>query len=108
MIRIKSTAILFLLGGDCCYQGSYQDFDAFIKGVSHDSCSLSLVPILQFDHTMSTIESTPAPTTDANSASASGQANAPAVSLPPNAIEGFDRWVKGFQKYESVLVGSHS
>jgi hypothetical protein len=58
---------------------------------------------LQFDHTMSTIESIPAPTTDAN-ASASGQANeAPAASLPPNAIEGFDRWVKGFQKYEFVL-----
>jgi len=59
---------------------------------------------LQFDHTMSTIESTPAPTTDANAASASGQAQgAPAASLPSTAIEGFDRWVKGFQKHESVL-----
>ena len=58
---------------------------------------------------MSTIESTSAPTTDANSASASGQANgAAAASLPTTAIEGFDRWVKGFQKYESVLVRSHS
>jgi hypothetical protein len=53
---------------------------------------------------MSTIESIPAPTTNVNAASASGQANgAPATSLPPTAIEGFDRWVKGFQKYESVL-----
>jgi hypothetical protein len=59
---------------------------------------------LQFDHTMSTIESISAPATDANSASASGQANgASTASLPPTAIEGFDRWVKGFQKYESVL-----
>ena len=59
-------------------------------------------------HTMSTIESIPPPT-DVNAASASGQANeAPAASLPPKAIEGFDRWVKGFQKYESVLVRSHS
>jgi len=48
---------------------------------------------LQFDHTMSTIESTPAPTTDVIPASASGQAKeAPATSLPPTAIEGFDRW----------------
>jgi hypothetical protein len=77
--------------------------------VSHDSSSLSLVPILQFDHTMSTIDSIPAPTTDVNAALASGQANeAPAPSLPPLAIEGFDRWVKGFQKYESVLVSFHS
>ena len=60
-------------------------------------------------HTMSTIEPIPAPTIDVNDASASGQANeAPAASLPPKAIESFDRWVKGFQKYESVLVRSHS
>jgi len=54
---------------------------------------------------MSTIEPIPAPpTTDVNAVSASGQANeAPATSLPSTAIEGFDRWVKGFQKYESVL-----
>jgi hypothetical protein len=46
---------------------------------------------------MSTIESIPTPTTDVNSASASGQANgAPVASLPPTAIE-------GLQKYESVL-----
>lgn len=58
---------------------------------------------------MSTIDSIPAPTTDVNAASASGQANgAPVPSLPPPAIEGFDRWVKGFQKYESVLVRFHS
>jgi hypothetical protein len=50
---------------------------------------------------MSTIESIPAPTTDVNAASASGQADgAPAASLPPTAIEG---WMKGVQKYESVL-----
>ena len=56
---------------------------------------------------MSTIESTPL-TTDVNTATASGQANeAPVASLPPTAIEGFDRWVKGFQKYESVLVRFH-
>lgn len=58
---------------------------------------------------MSTIESTPQPPTltDANTP-ASGQANGvlPA-SLPPTAIEGFDRWVKDFQKYESVLVRYH-
>jgi hypothetical protein len=49
---------------------------------------------------MSTIESIPTPTTDVNSASASGQANgAPAASLPPTALEGF----KGLQKYESIL-----
>ncbi|KAF8813711.1 hypothetical protein BYT27DRAFT_7268131 [Phlegmacium glaucopus] len=56
---------------------------------------------------MSTIESIPqppAPLTDVNPAPASGQANgASPAPLPPTAIEGFDRWVKGFQKYESVL-----
>jgi hypothetical protein len=53
---------------------------------------------------MSTIESIPqppAPLTDVNPAPASGQANG--ATPPPPAIEGFDRWVKGFQKYESVL-----
>lgn len=61
---------------------------------------------------MSTIESIPQPPatlTDVNPAPASGQANgATPASLPPTAIEGFDRWVKGFQKRESVLVRSHS
>ena len=91
-------------------QESYQDFDAFIKGVPPRLCSLSLVPILQFDHTMSTIESIHTLRTDVNAAaSASGQANeAYAASLPSSAVEGFDNGVKGFQKYESVLVRSIS
>ena len=55
---------------------------------------------------MSTIESTNTLTTDVNATPASGQANgASAASLPPTEIEG---WVKGFKKYESVLVRSHS
>jgi hypothetical protein len=37
---------------------------------------------------------------DENIAPASGQANG----APPHAIEGFDRWIKDFQKYESILV----
>jgi len=58
---------------------------------------------LQFDYTMSTIESTlPLPTTDVNPAPASGQANgAPAASVPPTAIEGRVEDLK----YESVLGG---
>jgi hypothetical protein len=36
---------------------------------------------------------------DENIAPASGQANG----APPHAIEGFDRWIKDFQKYESIL-----
>jgi len=36
---------------------------------------------------------------DENIAPASGQANG-----APHAIEGFDRWIKDFQKYESILV----
>jgi len=59
---------------------------------------------LQIDHTMSTIESIsqPLPTTDVNPAPASGQANG-ATALSSTAIEGFDRWVKDFQKYESIM-----
>ena len=56
---------------------------------------------------MSTIESTHPLTTDATAASASGQAKGASAASPPAAIEGFDRWVKGYQKYESVLVRSH-
>jgi len=57
---------------------------------------------LQFEHTMSTIESTTHTlTTDVNAASASGQAKgASATSLPPTALEGR---VKGIKKYEVVL-----
>ncbi|KAF8160897.1 hypothetical protein B0H34DRAFT_781572 [Crassisporium funariophilum] len=56
---------------------------------------------------MSNIESTPqlsVLTTDVNPAPASGQANgALPTPLPQSAIEGFDRWIKDFQKYESIL-----
>jgi hypothetical protein len=37
---------------------------------------------------------------DENIAPASGQANG----APLPAVEGFDRWIKDFQKYESILV----
>ncbi|KAF4620275.1 hypothetical protein D9613_000336 [Agrocybe pediades] len=63
---------------------------------------------------MSTIETTPQPivaTEDVNKTPASGQANGatpasettPAV--PAANIEGFDRWIKDFQKYEGILNG---
>lgn len=67
---------------------------------------LSLVPhpILTVITAMSTIENnTPqfsVVPSDENIAPASGQANG----APPHAIEGFDRWIKDFQKYESILV----
>ena len=59
---------------------------------------------------MSTIESIPQPSplTDVNPAPASGQAIGASPNPPTTAIEGFDRWVKDFQKYESVLVRSSS
>jgi hypothetical protein len=50
---------------------------------------------------MSTIAQPLTPTTDVSLAPASGQAIG--ASLPPTALESFDRWVKDFQKYESVL-----
>jgi hypothetical protein len=54
---------------------------------------------------MSTIESIPQPLplTDVNPAPASGQAIGASLNPPTTAIEGFDRWVKDFQKYESVV-----
>ena len=57
---------------------------------------------------MSTIETTPklaVSTEDVNNAPASGQANGVLPNpLPQSAIEGLDRWIKDFQKYESILV----
>ncbi|KAF9476371.1 hypothetical protein BDN70DRAFT_882550 [Pholiota conissans] len=56
---------------------------------------------------MSTIETTPklaVSTDDVNNAPASGQANgALPTPLPQSAVEGFDRWIKDFQKYEAIL-----
>ncbi|KAF8973189.1 hypothetical protein BDZ97DRAFT_660412 [Flammula alnicola] len=56
---------------------------------------------------MSTIETTPklsVSTEDVSNAPASGQANgALPTPLPQSAVEGFDRWIKDFQKYESIL-----
>jgi hypothetical protein len=59
---------------------------------------------------MSTIETNettpqlPVANTDVNNAPASGQANgATPTPLAPSTLEGFDRWIKDFQKYESVL-----
>lgn len=57
---------------------------------------------------MSTIETTSklaVSTEDVNITPASGQANGalPDI-LPQSAVEGFDRWIKDFQKYESILV----
>lgn len=104
---ISTAILLFVLRGWLLLEDLSRVLIALIKGRPHDSCSLSLVPSLQIDHTMSTIESIsqPLPTTDVNPAPASGQANgATALSSPPTAIEGFDRWVKDFQKYESIMV----
>lgn len=59
---------------------------------------------------MSTIESKETPQVsivgnDADSAPASGQANgATPTPIPSSTLEGFDRWIKDFQKYESILV----
>jgi len=58
---------------------------------------------------MSTIESKETPQVpivgnDADSAPASGQANgATPTPIPSSTLEGFDRWIKDFQKYESIL-----
>ncbi|KAH9485206.1 Protein VTS1 [Psilocybe cubensis] len=56
---------------------------------------------------MSTIETNAklsVSTEDVNNTPASGQANGGlSTPLPQSAIEGFDRWIKDFQKYESVL-----
>lgn len=59
---------------------------------------------------MSTIETSPQlPVSTADvevNAPASGQANGAQVptSDVESALEGFDRWIKDFQKYEAVLV----
>jgi hypothetical protein len=58
---------------------------------------------------MSNIESTPELTvshSDVTPALASGQANdaLPTPTAPPSALEGFDRWIKDFHKYESILA----
>jgi len=60
---------------------------------------------------MSTIETTPQPivaTEDVNKTPASGQANGATTTpaVPAANIEGFDRWIKDFQKYETILVSS--
>ncbi|KDR75301.1 hypothetical protein GALMADRAFT_98661 [Galerina marginata CBS 339.88] len=55
---------------------------------------------------MSTIETNPqlpVSNVDVNNAPASGQANGANPTPPQSAIEGFERWIKDFQKYESVL-----
>ncbi|PPQ93652.1 hypothetical protein CVT25_012711 [Psilocybe cyanescens] len=56
---------------------------------------------------MSTIETNPklsVSNEDVNNTPASGQANGGlSTPLPQSTIEGFDRWIKDFQKYESVL-----
>lgn len=58
---------------------------------------------------MSNIESTPELTvshSDVTPTLASGQANDALPTAPPSALEGFDRWIKDFHKYESILVSS--
>lgn len=58
---------------------------------------------------MSNIESTPELTvshSDMTPTLASGQANDAPPTAPPSTLEGFDRWIKDFHKYESILVSS--
>jgi len=60
--------------------------------------SLSWYPLCDY---MSNIEQTTISPSDKNTAPASGQANG--ATHPVS--EGFDSWIKNFQKYESILVG---
>jgi len=56
---------------------------------------------------MSTIDSAPQPAVaviETTDALASGQANGATPVATPSQTEGFDRWIKDFQKYESMLT----